>query len=60
MDLVKLVLVNRDKETPVYKKWWLWAALGGAVVVAAVVTAVVVTGNGSNNGTPTVQLPQVK
>ncbi|HEY2745541.1 MAG TPA: tetratricopeptide repeat protein [Polyangia bacterium] len=59
-DLVKLVLVNRDKETPVYRKWWLWTAVGGAIVVAAVVTAVVVTSNGSNDGTPTVQLPQVK
>jgi tetratricopeptide (TPR) repeat protein len=60
IDLVKLVLVNRDKETPVYKKWWLWTAVGGAIVVAGVITAVVVTSNGSNSGTPTVQLPSVK
>jgi tetratricopeptide (TPR) repeat protein len=60
MDLVKLVLVNRDKDTPVYKKWWLWTAVGGAIVVAGVITAVVVTSNGSNSGTPTVQLPSVK
>ena len=60
-EAVKVVTVAaRDKETPVYKKWWLWTAVGGAVVVAGIVTAVVLTSNGSTNGTPTVQLPQVK
>jgi len=58
---VKVVTVTaRDKETPVYKKWWLWTAVGGAVVVAGIITAVVVTSDGSTNGTPSVQLPQVK
>jgi tetratricopeptide (TPR) repeat protein len=57
---VKVVMVGRDKETPVYKKWWLWTAVGGAVVVAGVITAVVLTGDASNNGLPTVQLPMVK
>ncbi len=28
-------------ERPIYKRWWLWTAIGGAVVVAAVVVAVV-------------------
>jgi tetratricopeptide (TPR) repeat protein len=59
-EAVKLVVVGRDKDQPAYKKWWLWTAVGGAVVVAGVITAVVVTSNGSNSGTPTVQLPQVK
>jgi tetratricopeptide (TPR) repeat protein len=49
-----------EKDTPVYKKWWLWTAVGGAVVVAGVITAVVVTSDSSNHGLPTVQLPQVK
>jgi tetratricopeptide (TPR) repeat protein len=48
-----------ERSTPVYKKWWLWTAVGGAVVVAVVVTSVVVTSD-SSSGTPTVQLPQVK
>jgi tetratricopeptide (TPR) repeat protein len=49
-----------QKDTPLYKKWWLWTAVGGAVVVAGIITAVVVTSDGSTSGTPTVQLPQVK
>ncbi len=61
-EAVKVVTVEaRDKETPVYKRWWLWAAVGGAVVVGGVITAVVVTsGNSATSGPPTVQLPQVK
>jgi tetratricopeptide (TPR) repeat protein len=62
IEAVKVVTVaaGRDKETPIYKKWWLWTAVGGAVVVAVVITATVVTSDNSTNGTPTVQLPQVK
>ncbi|MGZ3427107.1 MAG: tetratricopeptide repeat protein [Polyangia bacterium] len=63
LESVKVVTVagsGHDKETPIYKKWWLWTAVGGAVVVAGVITAVVVTSDGSTSGTPTVQLPQVK
>ena len=45
-------------EKPLYKRWWLWTAVGGAVVVAGVITAVVLT-RGPDNGTPTVQLPEV-
>ncbi|HEX8951025.1 MAG TPA: tetratricopeptide repeat protein [Polyangia bacterium] len=61
-EAVKVVTVaaTRDKETPVYKKWWLWVAVGGAVVAAGVITAVVVSGDSANHGIPTVQLPQVK
>ncbi len=60
---VKVVTVAapaRERDVPVYKKWWLWTAVGGAVVVAGIITAVVVSGDSSNNGLPTVQLPQVK
>lgn len=58
---VKVVTVAEPAapEKPLYKRWWLWAAVGGAVVVAGVVTAVVLT-TGSESGPPTVQLPQVK
>ena len=49
-----------DRDKPVYRKWWLWTAVGGAVVVAGVITAVVLTSDSSNNGLPTVQLPQVR
>ncbi len=57
---VVTVLQPAEKEKPVYKKWWLWAALGGAVAAAGVVTAVVLTTGSSNSGVPTVQLPQVR
>ncbi len=57
---VVTVAGTHDKETPLYKKWWLWTAVGGAVVVAGIITAVVVTSDNSNNATPTVQLPQVR
>ncbi len=57
---VVTVLQPAEKEKPVYKKWWLWAALGGAVAAAGVVTAVVLTSGSSNSSVPTVQLPQVR
>ena len=63
IESVKVVTVagtGPQKDTPIYKKWWLWTAVGGAVVVAGIITAVVVTSDGSTSGTPTVQLPQVK
>ena len=61
-EAIKVVTVAgaREKDAPIYKKWWLWTAVGGAVVVAGIITAVVVTSDNSTNGTPTVQLPQVK
>ena len=34
---------EEDEGDPLWKKWWLWAAVGGALVVGAVVTAVVLT-----------------
>lgn len=39
--------VGEGEKKPLYKKWWLWVAIGGALVVAAVITAIVVVGNGS-------------
>jgi hypothetical protein len=59
---VRVVTVTRaDKEVPVYKRWWLWTAVGGAVVAAGVVTAVVLTTSANDNsGLPTVQLPAVR
>jgi hypothetical protein len=50
----------REKDKPLYKKWWLWTAVGGAVVAAGIITAVVVTSSSSDSGLPTVQLPQVR
>jgi tetratricopeptide (TPR) repeat protein len=57
---VKVVRVGAPAaaEKPLYKRWWLWTAVGGAVVVAGVITAVVLT-SGSDNGPPTAQLPEV-
>ncbi|MEM9068433.1 MAG: PEGA domain-containing protein [Myxococcota bacterium] len=37
-----------EREDPLYKKWWLWAAVGGAVVLGAVI-AIAVTQSGGNN-----------
>src|SRR5947209_6274074 len=61
---------NRDRDfaakrvellqTLVYKKWWLWTAVGGVVVVAVVIGATVGTSDSASHGPPTVQLPQVK
>ena len=31
------------KKTPIYKKWWLWTAIGGVVVAGVVIGAVVGT-----------------
>jgi hypothetical protein len=42
---------NGDGEdTPLYKEWWLWAAVGGAVVLGVVLTAVMVAGGDSDLG----------
>ncbi|MDB4965735.1 MAG: hypothetical protein JWN44_1424 [Myxococcales bacterium] len=63
-DNVKVVTITqpgvREKDKPIYKKWWLWTAVGGAVLAAGVITAVVVTSSSSDSGLPTVQLPQVR
>jgi tetratricopeptide (TPR) repeat protein len=65
IEAVKVVTVagpggTRAPDKPIYKKWWLWAAVGGAVVVAGVITAVVVSSDSAGHGPPTVQLPLVK
>jgi tetratricopeptide (TPR) repeat protein len=63
-EAVKVVTIDgrqaRAADKPIYKKWWLWTAVGGALVVAGVITAVVVTSDSARDGLPTVQLPQVK
>ena len=60
-EAIKVVTVAaHEPEKPVYKKWWLWAAVGGAVVAAGVITAVVASSGSADHGPPTVQLPQVK
>jgi tetratricopeptide (TPR) repeat protein len=60
-EAVKLVPVaSGHGDTPVYKKWWLWTAVGGAVVAAGVITAVVLTQSPSAPGGPTIQLPTVQ
>ena len=61
VELVKVVRVVEPQKdrTPVYKKWWLWTAVGGAVVVAGVVTAVVLTTKSSTSGLD-VTLPAVR
>jgi hypothetical protein len=42
-DPVKVVVVEREKKTPIYKKGWFWVAvIGGAAVVAGAVTAGVI------------------
>ncbi len=39
-----------EHHTPIYKKWWLWTAVG-AVVVAGVVIGVAASGSSSPSGT---------
>lgn len=42
---------NEDDEgKPLWKEWWLWAAVGAVVVAGVVVTAVVVAGGDSDLG----------
>jgi tetratricopeptide (TPR) repeat protein len=61
VEAVKLVTVAPPKnDKPIYKRWWLWTAVGGAVVAAGVVTAVVLTTSGSSTSGPTIQLPSVR
>jgi tetratricopeptide (TPR) repeat protein len=59
-ELVKVVRVEvpQKERTPVYKKWWLWTAVG-AVVVAGVVTAAVLATR-SSPSLQGVQLPAVR
>lgn len=41
------------KETPVYKKWWFWTAIGGAVAAAVIIgVAVGVTTSSSSPSSP--------
>ena len=34
---------RKDTKQPLYKRWWLWTAVGGVVVAGAVVGAVLAT-----------------
>src|SRR5207247_10897399 len=40
--------------TPIYKKWWLWTAVGAVVLVAVIVPVAVVETRGSWNNLPDV------
>ncbi|MSP60117.1 MAG: hypothetical protein EXR72_07205 [Myxococcales bacterium] len=37
---------NGPEQVPIWKKWWLWAAVGGAVLAAAIITIAVVATRG--------------
>lgn len=39
-----------DEAKPLWKEWWLWAAVGAVVVAGVIVTAVVVAGGDSDLG----------
>jgi tetratricopeptide (TPR) repeat protein len=61
--LVKVIRVevpaDRPPPTPLYKRWWLWTAVG-AVVAAGVVTAAVLGSREPGVEGPSAQLPSVK
>jgi tetratricopeptide (TPR) repeat protein len=59
VSLTKLVTVQKQ-EAPVYKRWWLWTAVGGAGVVASAITLAVVLSHPPDSGVPTAQLPVLK
>lgn len=43
---------KKDESTPLYKKWWLWTAVGGVVVVAVAVGVGVAASTPNNAPTP--------
>ncbi len=50
-----------SSETPLYKKWWFWAAVGGGVVGVALITGIAVgasrpSGNGLPEGVTTIKV----
>jgi tetratricopeptide (TPR) repeat protein len=59
VELVKVVRVEVPERAPLYKKWWLWTAVGGVLVAGGVVTAVLLTQKSSPGGLE-VQLPAVR
>jgi len=58
---VKLVRVEtRERATPVYRRWWLWTAVG-AVAAAGVVTGAVLGARAASGVSgPSAQFPEVK
>jgi tetratricopeptide (TPR) repeat protein len=60
--MVKIVRVEVDKSTPVYKRWWLWTAIAAVAVVAVGVGVGVGVGGAQGDGVsgPHAQLPAVK
>ena len=46
------ILMKFQPTEPLYKKWWLWAVLGGVTVAASITTAVLVTGNNTPETLP--------
>jgi hypothetical protein len=53
IDLTPEVPDEPEPRDPLYKKWWLWAAVGGVVVVGAVIGIAVAASGGSNVGQDT-------
>lgn len=59
VSLVKVIRVDTREHVPVYKRWYLWAAVG-VVVVAGVVTGTVLGVRAANElHGPSLQLPKV-
>jgi hypothetical protein len=50
IDLTPEVPDEPEERDPLYKKWWLWAAIGGVVVVGAVIGIAVAASGGSGVG----------
>jgi tetratricopeptide (TPR) repeat protein len=50
----------REERTPVYKKWWLWTAVGGAVAIGLGVGLGVGLGTSSSGTLPTTTFGSVK
>lgn len=53
IDLTPEVPDEPEPRDPLYKKWWLWAAVGGVVVVGAVIGIAVAASGGSDVGQDT-------
>lgn len=61
VELSKVLRVDTPvkERVPLYKKWWLWTAVGGVLVAGGVVAAVLATTKSSTSGLD-VQLPAVR
>jgi tetratricopeptide (TPR) repeat protein len=58
--IVRVEVARREAPQPVYKRWWLWAAVGAVVAAGAITGGVLGARSATEVSEPSAQLPGVR